>query len=429
MKTGSTSLSPLARIEADAAFRLRVRNGRISRVDLDVLEPPRGFEAFLKGRRFDEVPDVVARICGMCPVAHQLTAILALEQACGIQVSPAIANLRRLLYLGEWIESHALHVYLLHAPGFLGVQDAIELAAATPPLVERALRLKQIGTEVVRVVGGREVHPINLRVGGFYRLPARADIERLAGDLAWARDAALQTVAFTAALPLPVMDLDYDSVSLREDTGYPLIGGRLTSSSGVDIGPEQYEDLFEERSEHSNAPPMSRAGGAPCLVGPTARFNLNADRLGATARAAAAAAGLTAPCMNPFRSIIVRAVELVQCCDDALAIVGGYETAAAPAVRGTPRAVRESAWSETPRGLLYHRYSMDGRGIIVDAKIVPPSARNRRVMERDLASVASANLDLPDDRLASRCEQAIRNYDPCVPCAARFLRLEVQRDQ
>jgi coenzyme F420-reducing hydrogenase alpha subunit len=422
--------SPMARIAGEAALRLRIRNGEVSRADLRAFEPPRFFETLLRGRRFDEVPDIVARICGICPVAHQVTAILALERACGIEVPRPIADLRRLLYLGEWIESHALHIYLLHAPDFLGAHSAIQLAATHAPLVEQALRLKTLGTEIVRVIGGRENHPVNLKVGGFYRLPAATDVHRLAGELAWALEAATATVAFTATLPFPHVDLAYECVSIREATGYPLLGGRLLSTSGLDLAPRQFEEIFAEapvapaNARHGAA----RAGGAPYLVGPLARYMLNADRLGPSARAAADAAGLAGPCTNPYRSIVVRAVELVQCCEDALHLVRSYETPSAPSLAGTARATRESAWSEAPRGLLYHRYSMDGRGIILDATIVPPSAQNQRVMERDLAHVASANLQLPEDQLARRCEQAIRNYDPCISCATHVLRLEVDRE-
>ncbi len=429
MKTRTISVSPLARIEGEAGLRLRVRNHTVTGVQLNVFEPPRFFEAFLRGRRFDEVPDIVARICGICPIAHQLTAIHALERACAVQVDPAIVALRRLIYLGEWIESHALHVYLLHAPDFLGVQDAIQLAGSHAAVVERALRLKKIGNTIMRVIGGREIHPINLKVGGFYRLLPRGDIDQLAGDLQWALDAAIETVRFAATLPAPDFELEYDCVSLREPQGYPLLDGRVISTGGLDIGPNEYEEHFaEEHVEHSNALQSTAASHLPYIVGPLARFNLNADRLLPAARAAAAEVGLQAPCRNPFRSIVVRAVELVNACEEALGLVEGYEKPGAPSVAVTPRPGRAGAWTEAPRGLLYHRYSIDSRGLVIDAKIVPPTAQNQRVMERDLGRFAAGHLDLPEDQLTWRCEQAIRNYDPCISCATHFIRLEVVRE-
>ena len=430
MKTKTITVSPLARIEGEAGLRLRLRNDTVTGVELNVFEPPRFFEAFLRGRRFDEVPDIVARICGICPIAHQLTAIHALERACGVQVDAAVAALRRLIYLGEWIESHALHIYLLHAPDFLGTQDAIQLAATHAPVVERALRLKKIGNEIMRIVGGREIHPINLKVGGFYRLPARGEVSHLAADLRWAKDAAVETVRFAASLPVPDFELDFNCVSLREPDRYPLLDGRVISTGGLDIQPSEYEEHFEEEHvERSNALHSSSSSQLPYIVGPLARFNLNADRLRPAARAAAAEAGLQPPCRNPFRSIVVRSVELVNACEEALALVEAYDKPGAPSVSVTPRAGRAGAWSEAPRGLLYHRYSIDSRGLVLDAKIVPPSAQNQRVMERDLGRFAAGHLHLPEPELTLRCEQAIRNYDPCISCATHFLTLTITQDQ
>lgn len=429
MKTKTISVSALARIEGEAGLRLRVRNDTVTGVELNVFEPPRFFEAFLRGRRFDEVPDIVARICGICPIAHQLTAILALERACGIETDPAITRLRRLIYLGEWIESHALHIYLLHAPDFLGTQDAIQLAATHKPIVERALRLKKIGNEIMRVIGGREIHPINLKVGGFYRLPVRNDVAHLSEDLKWAIEAAIDTVRFAASLPTLDFVLDYNSISIREQENYPLMHGRVISTGGLEIGPSEYEDRFEEEHvKHSNALHSTTGAALPYMVGPMSRFNLNADRLLPKAKAAAVEANLTVPCCNPFKSIVVRSVELVHACEEALQLVEGYEKPAAPSMPVTPRAARASAWTEAPRGLLYHRYSIDARGLVIDAKIVPPSAQNQRVMERDLGRFASAHLHLPEHELTLRCEQAIRNYDPCISCATHFLTLEVVRE-
>ena len=427
MKTRTVTVPALARIEGEAGLRVRLKDGKVASAELRVFEPPRFFEALLRGRRFDEVPDIVARICGICPVAHQLTAILALERACGVQVDPAVQRLRRLLYLGEWIESHALHIYLLHAPDFVRAPDAISLAGSHPSLVDRALRLKKIGNDIVAAIGGREIHPINLKVGGFYRLPAPRAISSLVEPLGWAIDAALETVRWTSTLSFPVFEQEYERVSLRHPHSYPLMEGRLASCSGLDIPVTEYEEHFEEEhAKHSNAL-RSTKRQQPYLVGPLARLVLNFDRLSDRARAAAEEAGLPAGCGNPFRSIVVRAVELLQACEDALALVREYEPPRAASVPVTPRSSRASAWSEAPRGLLYHRYSMDNRGLLLDARIVPPSAQNQKMMERDLAHFVALHQSLPDDQLTWHCEQAVRNYDPCISCATHFLTLEVER--
>jgi len=427
MKTRVITVNALARIEGEAGLRVRLREGRAAAVELQVFEPPRFFEAFLRGRRFDEVPDIVARICGICPVAHQLTAIAALEAIGNVPVDPRVAALRRLIYLGEWIESHALHVYLLHAPDFLGAQSALELASSHREVVERALRLKRVGNEIMTTIGGREIHPVNLRVGGFYRAPDRSAVQALGDDLKWARDAAVETAEFVSHLETPSFTQDYECVSLAEPDRYPLVDGRIHTTSGLDLAVSEYEEHFEEEhASYSNALRSTLKPERPYLVGPIARFNLNVDRLWPLAKAAATSARVTVPVQNPFLSIVVRAIELIQACDEAIALVAAYEPPAA-AAEMTPRAGRSGACSEAPRGLLYHRYTLDGRGLVLDARIVPPTAQNQRMMERDLGAFVAANADLSDADLTWRCEQAIRNYDPCISCATHFLRLHVDR--
>jgi coenzyme F420-reducing hydrogenase alpha subunit len=427
MKTRTVTVPALARIEGEAGLKVRLKDGQVASAELRVFEPPRFFEAFLRGRRLEEVPDIVARICGICPVAHQLTSILALERASATEIEAGIRQLRRLIYLGEWIESHALHIYLLHAPDFVNAPDAIALAGSHAELVDRALRLKKIGNDIVTAVGGREIHPINLKLGGFYRLPDRSALAALADPLRWAVDAARETVRWTAALPFPSFEQDYELVSIREHEGYPLMEGRAISSSGLDIQASEYEEKFEEEhASHSNALRSARQQ-QPYMVGPIARLVLNFDRLSPEARAAAEEAGLPQGCRNPFRSIIVRAVELLQACQDALTLVTGYEPPRAASVPVTPRSARAGAWSEAPRGLLYHRYTTDSRGLVLDAKIVPPSAQNQKMMERDLANFVALHQALPDDQLTWQCEQAVRNYDPCISCATHFLTLQVER--
>ncbi len=428
MSSRVVRVAALARIEGEAGVRIRLRNGEVTDVELRVFEPPRLFEAFLRGRRFDEVPDMVARICGICPVAHQLTAIAALEQSCHVEIEPGVTALRELIYLGEWIESHALHVYLLHAPDFLGVEDALQLAPAHRDILDRALRLKQVGNDVVSAVGGREIHPINLRVGGFYALPDPGRLAALAAPLRWALDAAVQTVEWTRGFAAPAFEQEYEYVSLRPAAGYPLLEGRVQSSGGLDLPVSEYEEQFEEEHvEHSNALQSTVKGRRPYMVGPLARYALNHDRLGGAALAAAERAGLRVPCTNPFLSIVVRSVELVDACERALAIVEGYVPPGAASVSPSPKAARGAACTEAPRGLLYHRYTLDEHGLVLDARIVPPTAQNLRIIERDLGAFATAHAGLPDKELTRRCEQAVRNYDPCISCATHALRVEVER--
>ncbi len=418
----------LARVEGEGGMTVKIADGRVTQVALRIYEPPRFFEAFLRGRAFTEAPDITARICGICPVAYQMSSVHAMEQACGVEVGGQLRALRRLLYCGEWIESHALHVFMLHAPDFLGYESAVHLARDNPEIVAKALELKKTGNEVMTVVGGREVHPVNVRVGGWYRAPRKRELAPLVEKLERAREIALETVAVTAGFDFPDYEQDYELVALSEPGEYPIDLGRIVSNRGLDIDVSEYEEHFvEEHVARSNALHSRIRERGSYLCGPLARFALAYDRLSPLAQEAAAGAGLSPSERNPFRSIVVRAVELVYATDEALRLIAEYEEPDAPAVEVEPRAGVGHGCTEAPRGILYHRYELDDDGTILDAKIVPPTSQNQRVIEEDLRGVVERSLDLPDDELALLCEQSIRNYDPCISCATHFLKLEVER--
>ncbi len=422
------SAEGISRVEGEGSLRVTIHDGRVDDVSLDIFEPPRYFEALLVGRDFREAPDITARICGICPVAYELTACAAMEDACGVTVSDAVRDLRRLLYCGEWIQSHALHVYLLHAPDFLGCADAVELAQRDRPSVERGLALKRTGNLIMSTVGGRAVHPVNVRVGGFYRAPDPHEIAALADPLRRALDDALATVAWCSGFEFPDVHGDYDFVALHEEHQYAIDEGGARSSSGRDVTAHELAALIhEEHVERSTALQARLDGRETYLTGPLARFALNAAQLPAHARRAAREASLDAPCRNPFRSIVVRAVEMVGACEEALRLVEHYEAPQPAATEVAPRAAVGVAATEAPRGLLLHEYEIDGDGVIRRARIVPPTSQNQLAIEADLRRVVEGGLDLPDDDLQWRCEQAVRNHDPCISCAAHFLDLEVTR--
>ena len=428
-KTRTVKVDYLARVEGEGAMWIKIKDGAVADVKLKIFEPPRFFEAFLRGRNFSEAPDITARICGICPVAYQMSAIHAMEDACCIHIEGPLRALRRLIYCGEWIESHSLHIYLLHAPDFLGYESAIHMAKDYRDLVQRGLQLKKVGNEIVSLLGGREIHPINVRVGGFYRAPLKADLMLLAERLKWARDAALETVRWVAEFPFPDFEQDYEFVALRHSDEYPFNDGRLVSNKGLDISVREYDQHFvEEQVPHSNALHSVLKTGGAYFVGPMARYNLNFDKLAPMAQEAARAAGLGPRCGNPFKSIIVRAVEVLHACDEALRIIDAYEAPEQSAMDVRPRSATGYGCTEAPRGILYHRYRIDGQGVILDAKIVPPTSQNQKIIESDLWKFVPKYIDLPPDKLTWQCEQAIRNYDPCISCATHFLKLNIERD-
>jgi coenzyme F420-reducing hydrogenase alpha subunit len=421
------AVGALARVEGEGALDVRVRDGEVIDARLSIYEPPRFFEALLRGRGYREPADITARICGICPVAYQMSAVHAIEAACGVQVGGPIRELRRLLYCGEWIESHTLHVAMLHAPDFLGYDGAVEMAADRPDLVELALRLKKTGNAIVELVGGRPVHPVNIQVGGFYRVPTRPELRALTGPLERARDDAHLLLRTVAGFDFPDAEEDYDFVALRpEEAEYPFNEGRLVSTSGRAFPVADFErHVVETHEPHSTALHGHWRDGGHYLVGPLARYALNADRLPPAVRDAAATAGLGPVCRNMFTSIVVRAVEILYSCEEALRIVAGYEPPDHPHVDVQPRAGEGHGCTEAPRGILYHRYRLESDGTIADARIVPPTAQNQPAIEADLRRLVQRNLALPHEELQARCEQAIRNYDPCISCATHFLDLRI----
>ncbi|MGO9991964.1 MAG: Ni/Fe hydrogenase subunit alpha [Steroidobacteraceae bacterium] len=428
MATKTIRVDYLTRIEGEGGLDLRISDGRVTAAQLNIFEPPRFFEAFLRGRGYIETPDLVARICGICPIAYQMSAVHAIEHAFGVTVDGQLRALRRLIYCGEWIESHALHVVMLHAPDFLGFPDAIQMAREHGDMVRSGLALKKAGNELMRVLGGREIHPVNVKAGGFYRVPSRAELAPVAESLTRAHELAVSLVRWVAAFPFPHFERDYEFVALRHPDEYPFNEGRLVSNRDIDIDIADYETQFEERHvAHSTALHSLLKRRGAYLVGPLARYALNFDRLPPSVQALARESGLGPLCRNPFQSIVVRALEIVYACEEALRLIAAYQPPALAALPVRPRAATGFGCTEAPRGMCWHRYEFDAEGTIHAARIVPPTSQNQPSIEADLAAVATSVLDQPDEFIRDRCEQTIRNHDPCISCSAHFLKLSLHR--
>jgi sulfhydrogenase subunit alpha len=418
----------LPRVEGEGSLTIRLRGDRATEVRLEIFEPPRFFEALLRGRSYVEAPDITSRICGICPVAYLLSACQAMEDALGIPVDEEIRALRRLIYCGEWIESHALHVFFLHAPDFLGYPDGIAMARDHREWVERGLRMKKAGNALVALMGGREIHPINVRVGGFYRVPSRSELQGLLPDLRQGRQDAIESLAWLSGLSFPELERDYEFVALSHPEEYPFCEGRIVSSRGLDIEVRHYDGSFaEEQAPYSNALRSRVIGRDAYLCGPLARFNLNYDRLDREVQELARQAGLGVPCRNPYRMLLVRMIEVIHSFTEAIRIIEAYRPPARPWVDAEVRAGTGYGATEAPRGLLYHRYTLDSAGTIVDARIVPPTSQNQLTMEHDLAAIAPVLAALPYEEARSRAEQTVRNHDPCISCATHFLELRIER--
>ncbi|WP_255945613.1 Ni/Fe hydrogenase subunit alpha [Streptomyces odontomachi] len=442
----------LARVEGEGALHLSLRGDEVEEARLRIYEPPRFFEAFLRGRAHTEPPDLTSRVCGICPVAYQTSACRAVESACQVTVEGQLAALRRLLYCGEWIESLTMHIYLLHAPDFLGTDSVIGLARARRADVERGLRLKQAGNAIVELLGGRAIHPVNARLGGFHQVPSAARLRPLAERLRRARDDAADTVRWVAGFDFPDAGCDNELLALAEPGTYAIESGTPTAmaapgAAGLPADSNRSlhtrafpvhdfgEHVTETQQPHSTAL-HATLDGRRYLTGPLARFAISGRWLPPAVRQAAREAGLGDPgrdavCRNPYRSVIVRAIEVLYAVDEALRLIDGYEPPPHPGREVPPRAATGHGATEAPRGLLYHRYTLDANGTLTDACLIPPTSQNQAAIEEDLRCQVQERLERgtpTDAELTTLCERAIRNHDPCISCATHFLDLTVVRN-
>ena len=416
----------LARVEGEGALYIRTKDGAVDDIELNIYEPPRFYEGFLLGRYYQEVPDITARICGICPVAYQMSGAQALEDAYGIEISEEVRALRRLFCCAEYIESHTLHIYMLQAPDLLGQDSVIGIAEIAPEAVKKALRLKKIGNDLLRAIGGRSVHPVNTKVGGVYRWPDVEKIKGLLEDMKWALQASLDTVQFAGSLDYPDFEMDYEFVSITRPDEYAIYDGDILSSRGKRVSVHDFETAYlESHVPQSTALHSHTIDGNAYFVGPLARFNNNYEQLRPIAKQAAEEIGIQLPLKNPYKSLIARAVELVEVCDVAVELIEAYDPQGDPYVEAELKESEGCGVSEAPRGTLYHRYKVGADGLIKFAKITPPTAQNYARMEADLWELAPEVISLPHKDASLACEHLIRSYDPCISCSTHFLKLTI----
>ena len=425
----SINVKALTRVEGEGALHIRLAGDAIEAVELNIYEPPRYFEALLRGRSVEDVPDITARICGICPVAYQMSSIHAIENALKIRCSPETRSLRRLLYCGEWIESHALHMHLLHAPDFLGCESGLEMGQSYPDELKRGLRLKKHGNQLLSVLGGRSVHPINSTVGGFYRAPSRQRLQKLIPDFEWGLQAAIEATRWVAGFEFPEFQHDYEMISLSHPDEYPMNEGEIASNKRPAISVDRFEQEFREyQVPHSTALQACRVKeNSSYLVGPLARVNLNRDRLSAAAKRLADELHFETPCTNIFRSIIARGLEVVHAYEEALGILRRAPVLSPAKISYDYHSGEGCAATEAPRGLLYHRYAVDEAGLVEKTQIIPPTSQNQLQIEMDLIRFLPGVLNEDDQQTARDCERLIRSYDPCISCSTHFLKLDIER--
>ena len=417
----------LARVEGEGALELELRGGDIEKLHLRIYEPPRFFEKLLVGRSYTEIADIVARICGICPVAYQITAVQAIEQAFEVNVDDNVRQLRRLLYCGEWIQSHALHIHLLAAPDYFGCASVIELAKRLPNEVTRGIKIQHFGNRIIQLFGGRSIHPVGVKAGGFYRIPTQAEFDALRREVTELLPEAEALVRWVAGFQLPVEHQEFNFVALNAMAEYPITQGDIINSNGLRLGIDQFQEHFQQlQVNYSNALHVLCENHS-YLVGPLARLNHHSALLHEQVKSVLESLGVAFPIYNMFYSALARAVEIYQTMIEVQRLLAEVKPVQ-NSLTVHPRPAVGYGCTEAPRGLLWHRYEFDEKGNILNAAIVAPTSQNQARIEEDIYnSISGFAADQDDKSVRQRAEMIIRNYDPCISCATHFLRVKIQR--
>lgn len=414
----------ISRVEGEGAIDLFVSgDGELKDVNVRIYEPPRFFEAFMVGRKYDELMELAARICGICPVSHEISALRAVEDAMGIEVSEETKKLRKLLAMSAYVSSHVLSIYFLTLPDYYGCNDLFEVAKENPRLFKKGLELKKLGNDLTQLIGGKSVHPVTAVVGRFTNTITKKDADVLRRRFLEAKNDALETVDLFKELDIPKFTRKCEHVALHRPDGYAINEGRLATTEGVLASQRDYRAYIEETQvPHSTGKHSTIKGRSSFLVGPLARVNINFDQLSADAKKAAKSAGLSIPDFSPFNSPLARAIEVVHCFDECVEILETMPYSEDP----KPVKVKAGegyAITEAPRGVNYHHYSLNRNGVTTHVDITPPTAQNYKNMEMDLWEFVPPMLDLPDEEIAHKCEMLIRTYDPCISCSVHTVKI------
>ncbi len=431
--TRTISIPHLGRVEGHGGIFVKVVDQAVAEVNMDIHEGSRYYEALLVGKHFLEVQGIITRVCAICSANHTVTALQALESALGIPQSPRVHCLRGLMLHGAAIESHALHVFALALPDFLGFDSVISMASKYPDEVAAALRLKQLGNKVQTLIGGRAVHPINTLVGGFGKVPAHRDLERLRDELASGIDVAMGFVRLAATIPVPDFAVRPTVfVALRPyDSRYRFRGDSICTSTGEEVPVSSYRDVVREFTvEHSHAKHAALASGSTYQVGALARLALWGDRLEGRAREAFQTLLPNGAVGNVLYNNWAQLVEIlfsletaVEGCNELL----GMEEVPREQAEYSVQAGRGVSAVEVPRGTLFHEYEIDDHGLVVAANVITPTAQNLANTERDLRHATERLLaagDVSDAQLRLDLEMIARAYDPCISCSVHVVRLD-----
>lgn len=417
----------LTRVEGHGNLVVDVKNGELVKCEMQIVEAPRFFEAMLRGRPYYEASHITSRICGICATGHATASLRATEKALGVEISEQTELLRKLLFHGEIIDSHVLHVYMLVAPDFFGVGSVLPLAASHPEVVKRALRIKKLSGDLCALVSGRHTHPITMTVGGFTHLPTVKELLAMKKRLGAAREDMDETIALLKTLPWPQFERETEYVSLKQEEEYAFIGGVVATTDGFTYELPDYRKVTNEHLVSHSTAKHCKHNRDSYMVGALARFNNNYDQLRPRAKAAAAELGLKPVVTNPFLNSAAQAIEMVHCIDDSIRLI---DELVDRGLKEEPRYQFQGQGGEgvgacdVPRGILFHNYVIDDDGLVQGANCIIPTNQNYANMEADMRALVPQLLDRPQAEITRMLEMLVRAYDPCISCSTHFLNVE-----
>ncbi|MBD3310414.1 Ni/Fe hydrogenase subunit alpha [Candidatus Woesearchaeota archaeon] len=419
--TKKLQLDHIAKIEGHARLNVKIEDGEVKEARMEVFESPRFFEAIVVGRSYEEIASMTSRICGICGPSHTTCCLQAIEKAFDVKVSQQTKLLRELLNIGGWIQSHALHLFFLALPDYVGGTSVLDLPARYSKHVKRGLMLKKLGNDIVTVIGGRDVHPMTAVPGGFSKLPTESKLQWLLQELKERKQEFVEAAAFWQKLKYPKFERKTEYFSLQKKNSYPLIDGHIRCFGEKCIQTKNYPRHFKEYLEPYSTAKFAVAEGKSYMVGPLARLNLNYKELSYNAKRALKT---KTPIQNPFYNNVAQAVEMVWCVDRAIQILENLKLKDEQRPEIKPKAGRGYATVEAPRGLLFHEYKFNKSGCVLDSNIIVPTAQNLRQIEDDIKLLLPGILKLKKEKIVDQLEKLIRAYDPCISCSTHFLEVE-----
>lgn len=416
----------ITRVEGHGNIKVDVQNGEIKECILDIVEAPRFFEAMLKGRHYDEAALITSRICGICSAGHQLASLAASEDAFGIKISRQEQLLRRLLNVGEYFESHVLHVYFLAVPDFVGAKSVLPLVNTHKDIVVRALQMKKLGHHVGNLIAGRLIHSMATNVKAMTKVPNDATLEEIIDSLKEAKKELKKDIKVLQTLKIPAFERPTEYISLYNPGEYAFLQGNIFSSETGETSYKNYLEMTNEYLVDHSTAKRAKHSRDSFMVGALARFNNNHEWLSDDAKQVAEDLGLKAPCYNSYMITVAQFVELFHIADDGIQ--------AAEELLSMQRQLEDRTFSvkagtgvgavEVPRGILYHEYSYDDNGYMQKANCIIPTGQNLNNIEDDFRALVPTILDKSQEEITLMLEMMVRAYDPCISCSTHILDVE-----